>query len=85
MENQNHPTHANQSDAESLSRQAREHLSAGHWEEAVVLYQRALAADAERTDDWVNQGLALWSLQRHEAALECYDHALALEPNHVLA
>lgn len=77
--------HEAEPNAEDLSRQAREQSRAGHLEEAVSLYQRALALDAQRVDDWVNQGLALWSLGRNEASLECYDRALALAPGHALA
>lgn len=71
--------------AESLSRQAREQLDTGRCEEAAALYERALALDAARVNDWINRGLALWSLQRPAGALKCYDRALALAPDNALA
>jgi tetratricopeptide (TPR) repeat protein len=76
---------ANGADAETMSHQARERSKAGSFEEAVVLYERVLAQDEGRVDDWVNMGLALWSLHRNEEALAAYDHAIALEPRHALA
>jgi tetratricopeptide (TPR) repeat protein len=78
-------TNPTQDDAEALSRQAGESSNAGRFEEAVTLYQRALAADSARVNDWINQGLALWRLHRNEQALECYDRALALDPRAALA
>jgi tetratricopeptide (TPR) repeat protein len=75
----------NGTDAETISHQARERSKAGSFEEAVVLYKRALALDEGRVDDLVNMGLALWSLHRNEEALAAYDHAIALDPGHALA
>lgn len=72
------------SNAETLSHQAGEQLNGGRFEEAAALYERALALDAARLNDWINRGLALWSLQRPAGALECYDRALALAPNNAL-
>ena len=72
-------------DAEALSQQAGESSKAGRFEEAVALYERALAADAKRVNDWINKGLALWYLHRNEQALECYDRALALDSRAALA
>ncbi len=63
-------------DAPALSAQAGEHLAAQRYAAAVELYERALALDAQRAPDWMNQGLALWYLQRHEQALACHDRAL---------
>jgi tetratricopeptide (TPR) repeat protein len=79
-----HQEHAGD-DAEALSRQARESLDAQRFAEAVALYDRAIAADDRRVNDWINKGLALWCLKRHEPALECYDRALALDSRAALA
>lgn len=57
--------------AETLSQQAGEQLHAGRFEAAAALYERALGLDAGRVNDWINRGLALWSLQRPAGALEC--------------
>jgi tetratricopeptide (TPR) repeat protein len=72
-------------DAKALSRQARASLDEERYEEAVALYGRALALDETRVNDWINKGLALWSLHRNEEAVECYDRALALDPRAALA
>src|SRR6266496_569375 len=71
--------------AETVSREARERLNAGSFEEAVVLYEKALASDPGRADDWVNKGLALWSLGRNQEALDCHDLAISIDPKHALA
>ncbi len=72
-------------DAKELSRQAGDSLDAERFEEAAVLYARALALDEKRVNDWINRGLALWSAHRNEGAVECYDRALALDPRAALA
>jgi tetratricopeptide (TPR) repeat protein len=72
-------------DAEALSRQASECRKGGRFEDAVALYERALASDEKRVDDWINKGLSLWNLHRNEQALECYDRALALDSHAALA
>jgi tetratricopeptide (TPR) repeat protein len=72
-------------DAKALSRQARGSFDEERYEEAVALYGRALALDGTRVNDWINKGLALWSLHRNEEAVECYDRALALDPRAALA
>src|SRR5437868_4079063 len=71
--------------AAELSGQAEARLDAAQYEEAVALYERALALDGARVKDWINRGLALWYLQRNEQALESYDRALALAANSALA
>jgi tetratricopeptide (TPR) repeat protein len=75
----------NQAAAATLSQQARESLSAGRWEEAAALYERALALNDKSVNDWINRGLSLWNLKRHEEALECYERALELDPHSALA
>jgi len=72
-------------DAEALSAQARERRQANDYDEALTLYDRALALDAGRVDDWINRGLTLWTLKRNEAALESFDRALKLDANSALA
>ena len=72
-------------DGEALSKQAGESIDAQRYEEAVDLYQRALATDGARVNDWINKGLALWYLKRYEQALECYDRAIELDPRAALA
>ena len=72
-------------DPETLARRADESRKAGRFEDAVALYERALALDEKRVGDWINKGLSLWSLHRNEQALECYDRALALNPRAALA
>ena len=72
-------------DADVMSDKADELSAAGSFEEAVVLYERALALEEGRVDDWVNMGLALWSLHRNDEALAAYDRAIALDPRHALA
>ncbi len=74
-----------ESDVETLALQAGAQLNEGNFEAAIALYDRALALDAARTKDWINRGLALWSLHRNEAALESFDRALALDPCDALA
>ena len=76
---------ATNEDAEALSRQAGESSKAGNFEDAVLLYERALTAGSARVNDWINKGLALWRLHRNQAAMEAYDRAIALDPNAALA
>ena len=71
--------------ADDLSKQAGERLNAQHFEEAVMLYDRALALDDKRVNDWINKGLTLWYWKRIEQAVECYDRAIALDPRTALA
>jgi tetratricopeptide (TPR) repeat protein len=72
-------------DAATLSQQARESRSAGRWEEALALYERALALNDKSVNDWINRGLSLWNLKRNEEALESYERALELDPHSALA
>jgi tetratricopeptide (TPR) repeat protein len=71
--------------ADELSKQAGESLNAQRFEEAVLLYNRALSADPTRVNDWINKGLALWYWKRPEQAVESYDRAIALDPRTALA
>lgn len=72
-------------DVSELSRQAAEKLNAQDFEGAALLYERALAHDANRADDWVNLGLAEAGRNHLGAAVACFDRALALHPDHALA
>ena len=45
----------NPNDIEALSREANQNLDAERLEEAVQMFDRALAADATRVNDWINR------------------------------
>ncbi|MEX1083525.1 MAG: tetratricopeptide repeat-containing glycosyltransferase family protein, partial [Xanthobacteraceae bacterium] len=53
----------------------------GRYEEALAIYDRALALKPEFADALYNRGQALTWLDRHQEALESYDRSLAINPD----
>ena len=60
-------------------------LEAGDARMALLRYEQALAQDDRSADAWTGKGVALQQLERYHDALEAYDRALMLDPNHALA
>jgi len=60
-------------------------LEGGDPEMALLRYEQAIAQDARNPDAWTGKGVALQQLERYLEALEAYDRALALKPDHELA
>jgi len=52
---------------------------------ALLRYEQAIAQEARNPDAWTGKGIALQQLERYREALEAYDRALALKPDHELA
>jgi len=57
----------------------------GRAEEAVLIFDRALAIQPKMAEALYNRGVALGDLQRFETAVESYDRALAVQPEMVAA
>ena len=57
----------------------------GEYQEAIVLYDRALKQNPAHAGTWNNKGNALRKLNRIEAAQNCYQRALTIDSNHALA
>ena len=49
-------------------------------DEAVAIFDRALAIEPNMPEALYNRGVALGDLQRFETAVESYDRALVLQP-----
>jgi Flp pilus assembly protein TadD len=60
-------------------------LEGGDAAMAVVRYDQALEKGYRNPDAWAGKGVALQQLERYPDALEAYDHALSLKPDHALA
>ncbi|QNP30369.1 tetratricopeptide repeat protein [Cylindrospermopsis curvispora] len=65
----------------NLLSQGNGFLNTGRYEEALQLYNQAIAIQKDNIPSWVNRGNALLSLKRHQEALKSYDQAIALRPN----
>lgn len=57
-------------------------LEGGDAEMALVRYGEAVERDRRNADAWMGKGVALQYLERYEEALEAYDRALELKPDH---
>lgn len=54
-------------------------------EEALVEFDRSLAANVSQAASWHNRSVALWMLERREEALASLESALRIDPHHVPA
>ena len=61
------------------------HLSMGDAEEALELYDSALTHDRNCYSAWLGKGTALKLLKRYEEALDCYERALILNRDSIMA
>ena len=69
------------SDAEALMRQGIELYDLGRFQEAIVMFDRALALFPELPKAHYFKGIALYDLGKYDEAIEAYDHALTLDPS----
>jgi tetratricopeptide (TPR) repeat protein len=60
-------------------------LEGGDAQMALVRYGQVLEREPRSADGWTGKGVALQHLERYQEALEAYDHALELKPNHEIA
>lgn len=60
-------------------------LEGGDSQMALLRYEQAIAREPRNPDGWTGKGVALQQLERYEEALEAYDKALALKPDHEIA
>ncbi len=60
-------------------------LEGGDPQMALLRYEQAIAQEARNPDAWTGKGVALQQLERYREALEAYDRALAVKPDHELA
>jgi len=52
---------------------------------ALLRYEQAIQRDDRNPDAWTGKGVALQQLERYLEALEAFDRALSLKPDHALA
>ena len=52
---------------------------------ALLRYEQAIAQDDRSADAWTGKGVALQQLERYREALDAYDRALSLKPDHPTA
>jgi len=60
-------------------------LEGGDAQMALLRYGQVVEKDPRSADGWAGRGVALQQLERYQEALEAYDRALELKPNHELA
>jgi tetratricopeptide (TPR) repeat protein len=60
-------------------------LEGGDAEMALLRYTQAVDRDPRNADAWTGKGVALQHLERYEAAIEAYDRALEVAPDHAMA
>jgi tetratricopeptide (TPR) repeat protein len=60
-------------------------LEGGDATMALLRYEQALQREERNPDAWTGKGVALQQLERYREALDAYDRALALKPDHKLA
>ena len=71
----------NKSDAEALLRQGIELYDLGRYQEAIIMFDRALALFPNLSKAYYFKGIALYDLGKYEDAIDSYDHAVAIEPS----
>ncbi|OBQ28410.1 MAG: hypothetical protein AN483_15785 [Aphanizomenon flos-aquae MDT14a] len=67
--------------AENLLLQGNGLLDTHHYQEALNVYNQAIALKTDNAETWVNRGNALIALQKYPEAVESYDKAIAIRPN----
>ena len=72
-------------DLQDLFDDANGHLAVGEFEEAVALYRRCVAMDAEFFDGWHALGMALLKTGHVKEAIGCGLQSVTLQPNDLLA
>ncbi len=72
-------------DTQVLLQLAELALEGGDPQMALLRYEQAIGREARNPDAWTGKGVALQQLERYREALEAYDRALALKPDHELA
>ena len=70
---------------EFLHRNGLNQYSRGRNEEALASLSAALRAAPARAEAWSDLGVVHAAMERFEEALNCYDRAIALDPDHVAA
>jgi len=60
-------------------------LEGGDAQMALLRYEQAIAQDDRSADAWTGKGVALQQLERYREALDAYDRALSLKPDHPTA
>lgn len=60
-------------------------LEGGDPQMALLRYEQIIERDERNADAWAGKGVALQQVELHKEALEAYDRALALKPDHELA
>jgi tetratricopeptide (TPR) repeat protein len=60
-------------------------LEGGDPSMALVRYEQALQKGERNADAWTGKGIALQQLERYREALDAYNRALSLRPDHALA
>src|SRR6266487_1059995 len=69
-------------DTQVLLQLAELALEGGDPQMALLRYDQAIERDARSPDAWTGKGVAFQQLERYRDALEAYDRALALKPDH---
>ena len=69
------------SDAEALLRQGIELYDLGRYQEAIVMFDRALALFPDLSKAYYFKGIALYDLGKYEEAIDSYDHVVAIDPS----
>jgi tetratricopeptide (TPR) repeat protein len=67
--------------AENLLLQGNGLLDTHHYQEALNVYNQAIALKTDNAETWVNRGNALIALQQYPEAVESYDKAIAIHSN----
>jgi len=60
-------------------------IEGGDPQMGLLRYEQAIERDPRNADAWTGKGVALQQLERFREALEAYDRALSLKPDHELA
>src|SRR6266581_2134139 len=60
-------------------------MEGGDPQMGLLRYEQAIEREPRNADAWTGKGVALQQLERFREALEAYDRALSLKPNHELA
>ena len=55
-------------------------VNEGKYEEALLLFEKALQLDPNDHNTWNQKGVALRSMGRYDEAVECFNKSLELEP-----
>ena len=65
---------------DELIKMGKKQLEDGQYDDALILFQKAILLNRNDPDLWNLKGIALRSLGRYNEAIECFNKSLEIDP-----